>query len=197
MSAEIEIRGERLLLLPDRALYWERGGTLVVADVHLGKAAAFRASALPIPEETTAATLGRLTAALARCRARRLLLLGDFLHSRAGRTAAPLAAAAAWRREHAGLEIVLVRGNHDRGAGDPPADWGLRCVDEPLDEPPFAWRHHPADGGGPPGLYTVAGHLHPAVNLGGLGGERERLACFLFEQYITLVAADNFSYCSD
>jgi DNA ligase-associated metallophosphoesterase len=178
----LEIRGERLRLLAERALFWERAGTLAVADVHLGKAASFRASALPIPEGTTAATLSRLTAALAGCGggARRLLLLGDFLHARSGRTEAPFAAMAAWRQRHSGLEIVLVRGNHDRGAGDPPAEWGIRCVDEPFEEPPFSWRHHPPTAEGEGGLYAVAGHLHPAVALAGFGGERERLPCFLF-----------------
>src|SRR5581483_12363457 len=45
----VGLQGESLLLLPERALLWERTGTLVVADAHLGKAAAFRAAAIPLP----------------------------------------------------------------------------------------------------------------------------------------------------
>ena len=38
----------------------------------------------------------------------------------------------AWRAAHRSLDLVLVRGNHDDRAGDPPATLGIRVVDEPL-----------------------------------------------------------------
>ena len=44
-----EVAGERLVLLPEMAAYWERAGTLLVADPHFGKAAAFRAAGIPEP----------------------------------------------------------------------------------------------------------------------------------------------------
>jgi metallophosphoesterase superfamily enzyme len=121
----IDLHGESVLLLPERALFWERAATLLAADAHLGKAAAFRAAALPLPGGTTSETLGRLSAALDRTGARRLILLGDFFHARAGRAARTLEAIAAWRRRHAALEVVLVRGNHDRGSGESAAGVGL------------------------------------------------------------------------
>jgi uncharacterized protein len=184
--SRIDLAGEPLVLLPERALFQERTGTLVVADVHLGKAAAFRAAAIPLPGGTTSETLARLSAALDRTRARRLLLLGDFFHAKAGRADRTLAAISKWRERHADLGIVLVRGNHDRGAGDPPPEWGFTCCDEPLIEPPFAFRHHPAE---EPGSYVLAGHIHPAVSLAGAGRQRERLPCFLFGQKVGLLPA--------
>ena len=45
------------MLLAERALYWPRAATLFVADVHLGKAAAFRAGGVPLPRGATAADL--------------------------------------------------------------------------------------------------------------------------------------------
>ncbi len=182
----VDLQGESLLLLPERALLWERAGTLVVADAHLGKAAAFRAAGLPLPGGTTTATLTRLSAALCRTGAGRLLLLGDFFHARAGRAARTLAAIAGWRERHADLEVVLVRGNHDRGAGDPPSEWGFDCHDEPWIEPPFAFRHHPEEENS---RYVLAGHIHPAVSLSGAGGQREKLSCFLFGERIGLLPA--------
>ncbi len=182
----VDLQGESLLLLPERALLWERTGTLVVADAHLGKAAAFRAAGLPLPGGTTTATLARLSAALDRTGAGRLLLLGDFFHARAGRAARTLAAIAGWRERHADLEVVLVRGNHDRGAGDPPSEWGFDCHDEPWIEPPFAFRHHPEEENS---RYVLAGHIHPAVSLSGMGGQREKLPCFLFGERIGLLPA--------
>lgn len=182
----LDLQGESLLLLPERALLWERTGTLVVADAHLGKAASFRAAGLPLPGGTTTETLSRLSTALDRAGARRLLLLGDFFHARAGRAARTLAAIASWRERHADLEVVLVRGNHDRGAGDPPREWGFDCHDEPRIEPPFAFRHHPEEENS---RYVLAGHIHPAVSLSGMGGQREKLPCFLFGERIGLLPA--------
>jgi DNA ligase-associated metallophosphoesterase len=185
----IELAGESVVLLAERALLWERAATLIVADVHLGKAAAFRAAAIPIPGGTTTAALGRLTTALAGTGARRLLLLGDFFHARSGRAARTLAAIAEWRERHADLEILLVRGNHDRGAGDPPAEWRFDCRDEPWSEPPFAFRHHPADPAEDSSGYVLAGHIHPAVSLSGPGRQRERLPCFLFGERVGILPA--------
>jgi DNA ligase-associated metallophosphoesterase len=186
----IDLLGETFRLLPERAALWERAGTLVLADAHLGKAAAFRAAALPMPGGTTTTALARLSVALDRTAARRLLLLGDFFHARAGRAGRTLEAIAAWRERHADLEVVLVRGNHDRGAGDPPEDWRFTCCDEPLVEPPFAFRHFPVEEPvqGPAG-YVLAGHVHPAIHLLGAGRQSERLPCFLFGERQALFPA--------
>ena len=185
-DVRIDLVGESVVLLPERAVFWERESTLLVADPHLGKAAAFRAAAIPLPGGTTTETLGRLSSALERTGARRLLVLGDFFHARAGRAARTLAAISAWRDRYMDLDLLLVRGNHDRGAGDPPADWRIVCRDEPWIEPPFAFCHHPAEG---PEGYTLAGHLHPAVALSGPGGQSEKLPCFLFGEHLGLLPA--------
>lgn len=186
MDLRTDLAGEAVILLPERALLWERSGTLVAADVHLGKAAAFRAAAIPLPGGTTSEALRRLSAALERTGARRLLLLGDFFHARSGRASRTLSAIASWRDRHASLEIVLVRGNHDRGAGDPPREWRFRCVDEPRLEPPFAFRHHPGEEAGG---YVLAGHLHPVVPLAGAGRQSETLPAFLFGERQGLLPA--------
>ncbi len=104
------------------------------------------------------------------------MILGDFFHARAGRAEATLAAMTKWRDEHKALAIALVRGNHDRSSGDPPCDWGIDCVAEPLISPPFACCHAPqqrADG------YVLAGHLHPAIWLSDAQGSL-RAPCFWF-----------------
>ncbi len=64
-SMRISFAGERLVLLPDRAIYWEKRATLLVADVHLGKGAAFRAMGVPVPAGNSAKDLKRLSALLA------------------------------------------------------------------------------------------------------------------------------------
>lgn len=182
----IVVAGETLALLPEGAVHWPLRGALVAADLHWGKAAAFRAAGLPIPEGGTGADLARLDGALRRTGARRLIILGDLLHARAGRAASVLGQVAAWRAGRPELEVALVRGNHDRGAGDPPAEWGFACLDEPWAAPPFVLRHHPAEAAEG---YVLAGHLHPAAQLRGPGRQRARLPCFWFGPRVGVLPA--------
>jgi uncharacterized protein len=173
----IELAGESVRLLAERALFWERERALVVADLHWGKAATFRAAGIPLPPGATADDLARLDRALARTGARRLFLLGDLFHAREGRRAeATLTAVRAWRASHPALDVLLVRGNHDRRAGDPPPELGMTVVDAPHHVAPFALHHEPARSAEG---YGLAGHLHPGFVMSGPARQRERLACFI------------------
>jgi DNA ligase-associated metallophosphoesterase len=175
----LAVRGETLHLMPERAAFWPATRTLIIADVHWGKAATFRSAGVPVPGGGTADDLARLDSALERTCARRLLVLGDLFHARAGRIATrTLATLRAWRERTAGLEITLVRGNHDRHAGDPPSDLRINCVDAPAHAPPFVLRHEPAPS---PEGYVLAGHVHPGAALRGRGRRRERLPCFVMD----------------
>jgi DNA ligase-associated metallophosphoesterase len=170
-----ELAGERVLLLPQKALYWPAAQTLMVADVHLGKAASFRALGVPVPHGTTGENLAALDALLAACATRRVVFLGDFLHAKAAQAPATLQALLAWRRRHAGLELLLVRGNHDRHAGDPSALLEVCMADEPYRCGPFALCHHPDLASD---AYVIAGHVHPVYQLR-TARESLRLPCFL------------------
>jgi DNA ligase-associated metallophosphoesterase len=166
-----------LVLLAERAAYWERRSTLLVADPHFGKAASFRAAGVPVPRGTTSENLRRLDVMLERTCAKRILFLGDFLHAREGRSPETLEVIDRWRRSRLATELVLVRGNHDARAGDPPGDLNIQCVDEPLSEPPFVFTHHPQTS---TAGYVIAGHVHPGVRLRGLGRAHATLPCFWF-----------------
>lgn len=185
---EVALAGETLALLPQCAAYWPRRRMLMVADVHFGKAASFRAAGVPVPHGTTAHNLGRLDALLAAHDVAHIVFLGDFLHARAAHADATLTALRHWRDQHPRLQLTLVRGNHDRHAGDPPPDLGLTLVDEPWIAAPFAFCHHPwrpaprgsFDGSAWPvtGCHVIAGHLHPVHRLASRG-EHLRLPCFV------------------
>lgn len=183
---EIDLCGERLWLLADRALYWPARQTLLLADVHIGKAASYRALHQPVPRGTTAATLARLDALLAACPSEHLIVLGDFIHARSGRAPATLALLRDWRERHAGLHISLIRGNHDRHAGDPPHELRIEVVDEPWIVGPFALQHEPL---ATPGHTVLAGHVHPVCVLRGKARQRLRLPCFVIDERICLLPA--------
>ena len=170
--------GQPLWLLPQGVAWHPPSRTLFLADLHLGKAAAFRARGLPVPAGTTSDNLRRLDALVHEHAAARIVLLGDLLHSAHAQQAGVLDPLRQWRAAHPALACVLVRGNHDRHAGDPPADLGLNVVDEPwpvTDAAGLVACHHPQQIAG---QAVLAGHLHPMVTLSGPGRDRQRLPCF-------------------
>ncbi|MFJ7008482.1 ligase-associated DNA damage response endonuclease PdeM [Pseudomonas putida] len=178
--------GQALWLLPDKAVYWPARRALLVADVHIGKAANYRALHQPVPRGTTQATLARLDALLASHDCERLIILGDFLHARTARAPATLAKVHQWRERHENLHIVLLRGNHDRNAGDPPASLRIEVQDEPWILEPFALQHEPRPH---PTHPVLAGHVHPVFVLRGKARQRLRLPCFLIDEGVSLLPA--------
>ena len=174
---ECTVVGEKLVLLPERVAYWPARKTLFVADFHLGKAASFRRAGIPLPSGTTTENVERLGRAIMRTKARDVVFLGDFLHSAEGRAPRTFATFAAWRAANASLGLTIVRGNHDKKAGDPPAEWNVRCIDAGETLGPFVLNHEP---GPVRGGYALSGHIHPAVRLSASGEKSLRLPCFWF-----------------
>ena len=185
-AVALDVGGQRLALLPEKAVYLPGSRTLLVADAHIGKAVSFRRLGVPVPAGTTEATLAVLGALVQRLDARRIVFLGDFLHSARALAPRTLAAALRWREAHAALELTLVRGNHDDRAGDPPAALGIEACDEPLHHGGLLLCHHPrARAGG----YVLGGHLHPCISVGRRGYDRHRLACFWFGDAVGVLPA--------
>lgn len=182
----IQLQQTELWLLAEKAIYWPAQQALLIADIHFGKAAAYRRLGQPVPRGTTQANLARLDSLLSRYPSRRLIFLGDFLHAPESRAPATLAQLQAWRADHPQLAITLIRGNHDLRAGDPPATLAIEVVAEPLLLGPFALQHEPAPH---PTHHVLAGHLHPAFRLHGRGRQSLRLPCFCIGERVSLLPA--------
>ena len=182
----LTVGGQALTLLPEKAAFLDESRTLLVADVHIGKAVSFRSFGVPVPHGTTGETLAALSTLARRLDARRIVVLGDFLHSRRSLAPATMAALARWREDHAALDVLLVRGNHDARAGDPPAHLGIEVVDEPFALGELRLCHHPQS---VPGAYVLSGHLHPCVGLRGRAHDRMRLPCFWFGPTVGVLPA--------
>ena len=177
MHAEVEIAGEIMHLLPERAMHWPARSTLLIADTHFGKDAAFRHAGVPVPQESLHADLGRLTSLVRGTGCERLVVLGDFYHTRSGRSEHTETQLDAWFAAHASLDVVVIEGNHDEHAGPPRPEWRVWFEPGPLREPPFAFVHDPAEAVDSPS-YRVCGHLHPVVNLRGPARSSRRVPCF-------------------
>ncbi len=97
-------------LLPQKAIYWQDAQTLIVADVHLGKASHFRKNGMAIPLESGMEDLLQLDFLLNLYKPKRLLILGDLFHSDYNQEWEYFGAL---RKKYADIIFELVRGNHD------------------------------------------------------------------------------------
>lgn len=185
-SLALTLAGEEIHLLPTPAVWYSKASTLLIADLHLGKAANFRRLGLPVPQGTTTDNLERLDRVLTATQAKSLVVLGDFFHSLQGLSDELLARLKAWRRSHTGVMIEVVPGNHDRPREGRSVQQVLQlceidCLSDAARLGPFElWHEHrgfeptSADAG----ATVLSGHLHPVVWLKGQARERLRLPCF-------------------
>lgn len=174
-------------LLPGRGAWLPTSRTLLVADLHLGKAASFRHAGLPVPEGSSGGDLQRLERLLTQTGAARLLILGDLFHAASGCTPAVLDEFARFRRRHAGVRVVLVEGNHDRRI-QIPDDVGIDQVLPRLEEPPWVFLHEPPVAAEAERL-VCCGHLHPRISIRSPSGDRLSQRCFVEEPGVWVLPA--------
>jgi len=172
--AQIEIAQQTLRLLPGGAAHWTDRDTLLAADIHLGRSAAFRRQAIYLPHGAESADLAKLAALVRKTSAKRLIILGDLFHAREGMSADTLTRFGEWL-EGLPCQVVLVEGNHDRRARRYRDDWPLTIHRDPLIEPPFVLAHEPEAS---PDGYVLAGHLHPGVKVRDAAGCAHRAKAF-------------------
>ncbi|MES2500020.1 MAG: ligase-associated DNA damage response endonuclease PdeM [Pseudomonadota bacterium] len=178
------IKNQQFLVLADKALYWPKHKALLIADAHFGKAAAYRALGQPVPQGTTSHNLQRINTLINQYPTEKIIFLGDFLHAPKSHAPSTLAALRNWRLQNADLQCILVRGNHDLRAGDPPSDLNFTVVTEPYLIDDFALQHMPKPH---PTYHVFAGHVHPVYRLRGKGRQSLVLPCFFHDLTVTLL----------
>jgi DNA ligase-associated metallophosphoesterase len=172
----IDIGGHALHLSAGRAAFDPATRSLFIADAHFGKGATFRVHGIPVPGGTTQNNLGRLDQLIDFYVPDQVVFLGDLLHAKPAQATSIIAALDVWRKKHAAITLVLVKGNHDRHAGSPASHLGFIEVEEPWMCGPWTLCHHPTRLAG---QYVLAGHEHPTFQLRG-ATDALRLPCFHF-----------------
>ena len=158
-EAAIVVAGARLLVDPLGALYEPRSGALIVADLHLEKGSSFARRGMMLPPYDTAATLARLTVAIARWRPKTVIALGDSFHDVDGPNRLGADDMGRLAALQGGRDWIWISGNHDPQIA--PCAGGERANEFRLG--PLVLRHEPSrEGHG-----EVAGHLHPVAVIGG------------------------------
>ncbi len=176
-AVSLDVAGQTLELLPDRAVLWRERRTLIVADTHFGKSALLRQHGLAVPagsDDYDRARLGQLIAATG---AQRLIILGDFLHGALAAGSADAVALSTWMQALPATRILVIAGNHDRGARQlwqAPVDWHP----SELLEAPFRFTHDLETAPRTANTFILSGHLHPVVQLHGMRKRKARVPVF-------------------
>lgn len=168
----INLQGEEVLLLAERALFWTAQKTLIISDLHWGKVGHFRKHGIAMPANTQHHDENRLAQLVKEHKAERLIITGDLFHSRQNNEVDVFSH---WRKMHSELHIDLVAGNHDILPEEKYGSWNITLHKENLWLEPFLFTHeipqHCTQ-------YCIHGHVHPAVRLTGKGNQAIKLDCF-------------------
>lgn len=166
----INVQDQRIKLLSEHAVFVPRSSSLILSDVHLGKAATFQAQGIPVPEGDDDTDLTRISKLVSQTQARQLIIAGDLLHSPTGVSPALVSKLDTWIN-HCSAKVVLVRGNHDRRSF---AAHPMKSVAS-LDLDGLHVVHDPDDASDVP---SICGHLHPVIHISDKPRTSLRLPCF-------------------
>lgn len=175
---------ELLQLLPQKAIFWPAKSTLLVADVHAGKAEVFNRASIAVPAGISEATIRDLFDLITVTKAERVIVLGDFVHGQQH-------ADELWIRQfeqyldlHKQLDFRVVIGNHDKL--DTQNVINIPWIPGSMVDAPFIFTHEPrADSRG----YVLSGHLHPAWRLQSSRKESLRAPVFWFRSDVAVLPA--------
>jgi uncharacterized protein len=171
----IDLCGEVLELLPQKAIYWKRERALLMADLHLGKVNHFRKSGIPVPSKANEKNLELIVELIESTHPARVIFLGDLFHSHYNPE---------WEvfgelvKHFQSISFELVLGNHDMLSKVQYARKGITLCNE-LRLHPFIFTHHPLEDMDE-SLYNLAGHIHPGATLHGKARQSVTLPCFYF-----------------
>ena len=166
---ELDLRGDKTAFLP-------LNSTLLVSDLHLGKASHFRKEGIAIPKAAEMNNLVRLQRAIEACKPKNILFLGDLFHSNYNETWELFAA---FRQQFASIDFKLIVGNHDILPDVHYQRAGINIIGHSLKMGEVLFTHEP-EADRISTVYNIAGHVHPKVRLSGKGGQAVTIPCFYF-----------------
>ena len=182
---KIEIRHQTCHLLAERAVFWEEQHTLILADMHMGKATHFQKEGISVPEGSWEEDLQRVTTLIQKFQPRMCVIVGDLIHTSKGLSSQVKMVFSHWLQA-CECEIHLVLGNHDFSlAKNLPSEWPLHIHREGLLLDPFYFSHHPLRHAG---HFVWAGHLHPKVEIKN-AHDRLVLRCFQIFPHLAILPA--------
>jgi DNA ligase-associated metallophosphoesterase len=211
-----------LWLSVERCIYWENENALILSDLHFGKTGHFRKFGIAVPQNVYKEDLQRLLYQVQFFNARKIIVVGDLFHSNANKEHDLFKK---WRNDINGVEVHLIKGNHDllneamygelniqvhheslnvgklnfiHDVMNPLTSLSLQPGISTTSHFTFAYSkatprshntlHHSAR------TYSISGHIHPGIRVGGIAKQALSFPCFYFgEQYAVLPAFSRFT----
>lgn len=158
LRSHVSVAGHSLRPLAAGALYWEAEDTLLVADLHLEKGAAFAALGMLLPPYDTRSTLQRLSTVIRAVDPGRVVALGDSFHRSEGAESLAGEDLAFLVKLQQDREWYWICGNHDPHL--PARIGGTVCAT--LVIAGVTLRHEPSAA---ISSREIAGHLHPVARI--------------------------------
>ena len=188
-SVVFDYKGLNVTLLPEKAVWIDSMGVLLIADLHFGKAAHFRKSGIPISEKVHEQDYQMMTSLVLKYSTKEVYFLGDLFHS-------------SWNEEWENLlsflglfpttSFHLVVGNHDILPSEKYQDSRLKVHAHPITLGTLLLSHEPTLP--PSGFLNVCGHIHPGILLKGKAKQRISIPCFHYsENVLVLPSFGNFT----
>lgn len=171
-------------LLTEKAIYVPEYKALLVADVHLGKAAHFRKNGIALTQPDDNIDLRRLHYLIDTHTVEHIYFLGDLFHSAHNHACDEFKE---WRNAHPGLKCTLIQGNHDIMPKEYYQFLDLQVIPELIIGP--LWLTHEPQQTFKEGHINIAGHVHPGISLYGAGRQRIKLPIFYHEPTLLLLPA--------
>ncbi len=187
-AKKIKLCNEELLLDPRKCIYWAKHKALILSDWHIGKSAHFRKHGIAIPQGVLQKDLDTVDNLLSDYIVKEIWVIGDMFHAQYN---SDLEVFAVWRKQHSDISIKLIGGNHDVISKKLLGNYDIDFMKSML-ETPFYFEHKPLQTSAE--CFQISGHIHPGVELHGLGNLKIKLPCFIVgEGQLILPAFSNFT----
>jgi DNA ligase-associated metallophosphoesterase len=170
LRCHVSVAGQTMRPLAAGALFWESEDTLLVADLHLEKGAAFAALGMLLPPYDTRTTLERLSKVIDAVDPTRVVALGDSFHRSHSAEHLAVEDLEFLLTLQRGREWYWICGNHDPHLPD--SIGGTICGT--LTICGITLQHEPSPA---PTAREIAGHLHPVARIS-RRGTMIRRRCF-------------------
>ena len=159
VTQDISFAGTLLTLTNQRVLFWKAEKTLILSDLHIGKAAHFRKYGIALPSQVTERDLQRLAQLIQHFQVKRILIVGDLIHAGANTEVDLLRQ---FISTFSDRSFVLIKGNHDRFTD---AQWNKIGIHEMYEDWLLNQIHFIHQAPINTHAHTISGHLHPGVSI--------------------------------
>jgi DNA ligase-associated metallophosphoesterase len=175
------IHEQHFWLSAQRSIYWEEQKTMIVSDTHFGKTGHFRKSGIAVPQQVYKEDLQRFFSLATDLKPERILVVGDFFHSTDNEEHNLFLR---WKNDFNSLQITLIKGNHDILGNTWYENAGIQLIEDFYEIGQFRFQHDPGENDFlvKENTFVFSGHVHPGIQMRGIGKQSLRLPCFYFTQ---------------